>query len=103
MQLDKLTFLDLFVTMGSGADKSIEFNGYNMLILDILHNIYRCIRPEELGKDQSRASRDQLAKLLAEEDRIKASARLTKPTRHSRFGTTLAVNTVSFKHLMQHH
>lgn len=79
--------------MAAGADRSIEFNSYNLLVLDLLHLIYRCIRPEELGKDQSSSSA-KLAQLLADEERGKALSIVNKSSRHSRFGTTLQVRTV---------
>lgn len=84
--------------MAADADRSIGFNSYNMLLLDILHLIYRCIRPQELGKDQERASSDNLAKLLAEEEREKKLSRVGKMSRHSRFGTTITVRTVSLEY-----
>ncbi|CAK9781717.1 hypothetical protein CC85DRAFT_324759 [Cutaneotrichosporon oleaginosum] len=93
VQLDSLEYLSLFITMASEADRSTGFNSYNMLLLDILHLIYRCIRPEELGKDQATASSESLAKLLADEERQKNLSKLGKATRHSRFGTTLAIRT----------
>ncbi|BEI92678.1 uncharacterized protein CcaverHIS019_0503060 [Cutaneotrichosporon cavernicola] len=91
VQLDKLEYLDLFLTMAADSDRSVGFNSYNMLLLDILHLMYRCIRPEELSKDQATASAQDLAKLLADEERQKRLSSMAKSTRHSRFGTTLQV------------
>lgn len=82
--------------MAADTDRSIGFNSYNMLLLDILHLIYRCIQPEELGKDQATASSESLAKLLANEERQKTLSRMGRTSRHSRFGTTLQVRTVSY-------
>ncbi|GMK55868.1 hypothetical protein CspeluHIS016_0209240 [Cutaneotrichosporon spelunceum] len=93
VQLNMLEYLDLFLTMAADSDRSIGFNSYNMLLLDILHLIYRCIRPEELGKDQATASSQSLAKLLADEERQKRLSDVGNNSRHSRFGTTLEVRT----------
>lgn len=95
MQLDKLTYLELFNTLASQADRT-EFNPFNMLILDINQLIFRCIKAEQLVKDPERAPMENLTKLLEGEKRKKAVNTNHRATRHSRFGTTLAARAVSY-------
>lgn len=90
MQLDQLTFLELFLTLASEADKS-EFNSYNVLVLDILHLIFRGVKPYDLAQDQSTAPSASLAKLLDGEQRKKVLSSKKAHSRHSRFGTTIQV------------
>lgn len=97
MQLDKLTYLELFNTLASQADR-MEFNPYNMLVLDCLQLIFRCIKPEQLVKDPERAPVENLTKLLEGEKRQRAITSQHRGSRHSRFGTTLSARAVSFVH-----
>lgn len=53
MQLDKLTYFELFVTLAAGAGRS-EFNAFNTLVLDILHLIFRGVKPRELALDRKK-------------------------------------------------
>ncbi|WVR08981.1 hypothetical protein IAU60_006041 [Kwoniella sp. DSM 27419] len=90
LQLDKLTYFQLILTLASCADKT-DFNPYNVLVLDILHLILRSVKPASLGRDQARAPIENLAKLLDAEKRQKALVSKVGMTRHSRFGTTVSV------------
>jgi len=54
--MDHLTYFQLLLTLASCADKT-EFNQYNVLVLDILHLVFRSVRVPELGQDQARVSR----------------------------------------------
>ncbi|OCF79113.1 topoisomerase 1-associated factor 1 [Kwoniella mangroviensis CBS 8886] len=90
LQLNKLTYSQLLLTLASCADKS-DFNPFNVLVLDILHLIFRSVKPKELGQDQERAPLENLSKLLDAEKRQKALISKVGMTRHSRFGTTVAV------------
>lgn len=96
MQLDKLTYLELFNTLASQADR-MQFNPYNMLVLDCMQLIFRCIKPEQLVKDPERAPVENLAELLEGEKRQRVIALQHKGSRHSRFGTTLSARAVSFR------
>ncbi|KIR40249.1 topoisomerase 1-associated factor 1 [Cryptococcus deuterogattii 99/473] len=91
-QLDSLTYLQLFLSLCSCADKT-DLNPFNVILLDILHLIFRGIRPTELAQDQERIPIDSLAKLLEKEKKQKALNSRVGSTRHSRFGTTIAVKT----------
>jgi len=55
VQMDNLTYFQLLLTLASCADKT-EFNQYNVLVLDILHLVFRSVRVPELGQDQARVS-----------------------------------------------
>ncbi|KAE8543703.1 topoisomerase 1-associated factor 1 [Cryptococcus gattii VGV] len=91
-QLDSLTYLQLFLSLCSCADKT-DLNPFNVILLDILHLIFRGIRPTELAQDQERVPIDGLAKLLEKEKKQKALNSRVGSTRHSRFGTTITVKT----------
>jgi len=52
-QLYKLTYFQLFLTLASLAEQT-QINQYNVLILDILHLVYRGVRPKDLVRDQAR-------------------------------------------------
>ncbi|KAI9636791.1 topoisomerase 1-associated factor 1 [Dioszegia hungarica] len=90
LQLDALTYFKLFLTVASCADKS-DFNNCNVLVLDILHLIFRSVKPKDLIQDQDRAPMHKLANLLDLETRQKSMKSRQGMTRHSRFGTTVAV------------
>ncbi|OXG18463.1 topoisomerase 1-associated factor 1, partial [Cryptococcus neoformans Tu259-1] len=91
-QLDSLTYLQLFLSLASCADKT-DLNPFNVIVLDILHLIFRGIKPTELVQDQKRIPIDSLAKLLEKEKKQKALNSRVGSTRHSRFGTTITVKT----------
>jgi replication fork protection complex subunit Tof1/Swi1 len=107
-----LTYFQLFLTLASLAEQT-QINQYNVLILDILHLVYRGVRPKDLVRDQARVRvtmrsleleadkqgpMDQLASLLEGERKTKALGSKNLSTRHSRFGTTIKVQAVSFRH-----
>lgn len=110
VQLDQLTYFRLLLTLASCADKT-EYNLYNVLVLDILHLVFRSVKARELAQDQDRvgffplrkiwladssqAPIENLTKLLEAEKRQKSQQSRSGMTRHSRFGTTVAVRAVS--------
>ncbi|WVO15560.1 hypothetical protein L204_103220 [Cryptococcus depauperatus] len=85
--LDKLTYLQLFLTLAGAADKT-DLNALNAIVLDILYLIFRGIKASNLAQDQQRAPISSLTNLLEVEFRQKSLAKTTF-TRHSRFGTTI--------------
>jgi replication fork protection complex subunit Tof1/Swi1 len=89
-QLQSSDFLPLLVTLASSSN-SREFNQYNVLVLDIVHLLWRGVSPVELGKDQTVAVRDKLSSLLEKEDLTKTAGSRNTSSRHSRFGATVAV------------
>ncbi len=65
------------------------------MILDILFLAYKGVDPAELVKDRETARKDGLAGLLMEEDRERRMKDRKGVSRHGRFGTTIAVRSVS--------
>ena len=63
VQLDELTYFQLVLTLASSADKS-DFNQYNVLVLDILHLVFRSVKAKDLGQDQARVSAFRLSTLF---------------------------------------
>jgi replication fork protection complex subunit Tof1/Swi1 len=55
VQLDKLTYFQLILTLASSADK-YEFSQFNVMVLDILHLVYRSVNAKDLAKDPNRVS-----------------------------------------------
>jgi replication fork protection complex subunit Tof1/Swi1 len=49
--------------MASLAEKT-DMAQYNVLILDILHLVYRGVRPKDLIKDQARVSTDDWSQAI---------------------------------------
>nr|XP_018259274.1 topoisomerase 1-associated factor 1 [Kwoniella dejecticola CBS 10117]OBR81432.1 topoisomerase 1-associated factor 1 [Kwoniella dejecticola CBS 10117] len=90
LQLNKLTYFQLLLTLASCVDMT-DFNPFNVLVLDVLHLIFRSVKPKDLGQNQDRAPLENLSKLLDAEKRQKALVSKVGMTRHSRFGTTVAV------------
>ncbi|EIW66064.1 hypothetical protein TREMEDRAFT_65909 [Tremella mesenterica DSM 1558] len=90
IQLGQLTYFQLILSLASYGDKT-DFNQYNVLVLDILHLVFRSVRAKDLAQDQARAPIENLSKLLESERRQKALHSKVGMTRHSRFGTTIAV------------
>ncbi|KAK4685899.1 replication fork protection complex subunit TIMELESS/Tof1/Swi1, partial [Tremellales sp. Uapishka_1] len=90
VQLNGLTYFQLLLTLASCADKS-DLNQYNVLVLDILHLIFRSVKAKNLGQDQVRAPVENLKKLLDLETRKKTLHSRSSTSRHSRFGTTVSV------------
>lgn len=56
--------------------------------------VYRSVKVKDLLQDQARAPMDKLTRLLELERRGKAMEQKKGMTRHSRFGTTVAVKAV---------
>lgn len=53
MHLDQLTYFQLVLTLASCADKG-DLNQYNVIVLDILHLIFRSVKVRDLAQDQDR-------------------------------------------------
>lgn len=98
-QLQSSDFLPLLVTLASSSNAR-EFNQYNVLVLDIVHLLWRGVNPSELCKDQKVAVRDKLSSLLEKEDLSKASGTRNTSSRHSRFGATVAVQAGGGRHVI---
>lgn len=89
-QLETSDFLPLLITLASSSNAR-EFNQYNVLILDIVHLLWRGVSPADLCRDQKVVARENLSALLEKEDLGKLSASRNSSSRHSRFGATVSV------------
>lgn len=85
--------LDLLLAMSSQADSS-DYAPWNMVVLDILHLLYRGVRAEELLVPEQKVEQNRLRALLDVEAREQQGQFGLKGSRHSRFGTTIAVQSV---------
>jgi len=85
--------LDLLLAMSSQADSN-DYAPWNMVVLDILHLIYRGVRPDELMVPEGKVEQNRLRQMLDLEAREQESAFGLKGSRHSRFGTTISVQSV---------
>jgi len=85
--------LDLLLAMSSQADSN-DYAPWNMVVLDILHLVYRGVRPEELMVPEGKVEQNRLRQMLDLEARQSENAFGLKGSRHSRFGTTIAVQSV---------
>lgn len=81
---------------------SHEWRPFNCLILDILHLIFRHVKPTDLVVPRGEAAQSRLEALLDREDRSKLEEKRRANTRHSRFGTTVAVKTADKKSYVLH-
>jgi hypothetical protein len=84
--------LDLFLTIASSALDDSFLNRWNCLMLETFYLLFRASKPSSLAENQATQPRRDLAKLLETEERSKREERRKwTSSRHSRFGTTIAV------------
>ncbi|GAA5909890.1 hypothetical protein JCM6882_002043 [Rhodosporidiobolus microsporus] len=94
--------LDLLLAMAAQADAS-DYAPWNMVVLDILHLLYRAVRPEELVVPVGKIESNRLKDLLdLEASQQQHQHGVLKGSRHSRFGTTIAVQSGSGKSYILH-
>ncbi|GAA6000092.1 Tof1p [Rhodotorula paludigena] len=91
--------LDLLLAMSSQADSS-DYAPWNMVVLDILHLLYRGVRAEELLVPEQKVEQNRLRALLDVEAREQQGQFGLKGSRHSRFGTTIAVQSNGKKYIL---
>ncbi|GAA5906718.1 hypothetical protein JCM8208_006366 [Rhodotorula glutinis] len=91
--------LDLLLAMSSQADSN-DYAPWNMVVLDILHLVYRGVRPEELMVPEGKVEQNRLRQMLDLEARQSENAFGLKGSRHSRFGTTIAVQSNGKKYIL---
>lgn len=72
-----------------------DFNEYNVIVLDSMWCLFRGVDARELAQDLKKAPAEGLTKLLDEEENGKRMGRRNGVSRHSRFGTTIALKAVS--------
>ncbi|KAG5637662.1 hypothetical protein H0H81_003683 [Sphagnurus paluster] len=83
--------LQLLLTIATNAAKDPLLNSWNTLVLEILYLLYRGVKPTGLTIDQAKQPTENLQRLLAAEDRTRRELARKATSRHSRFGTTIAV------------
>ncbi|KIJ64730.1 hypothetical protein HYDPIDRAFT_181592 [Hydnomerulius pinastri MD-312] len=83
--------LDLLLTIAANNDQDPLFNASNTLVLEIFYLLFRGIKPSALAVDQTKQPAQNLHRLLAAEDKKKRDIARNATSRHSRFGTTIAV------------
>ncbi|KAJ3893201.1 timeless protein-domain-containing protein [Lentinula edodes] len=83
--------LQLVLTIAANSDNDPLFDSWNTIVLEIIYLSLRGVQPSSLTMDQSKRPADDLHRLLAQEERSKRHSSRQAPTRHSRFGTTIAV------------
>ncbi|KAJ8588043.1 timeless-domain-containing protein [Rhizopogon salebrosus TDB-379] len=83
--------LDLLLTIAANTSNDPLFNASNTLVLEIFYLLFRGVNPHLLAVDQVKQPAQNLHRLLAAEDKQKKGLARNAPSRHSRFGTTIAV------------
>ncbi|KAK0205546.1 timeless protein-domain-containing protein [Desarmillaria ectypa] len=83
---------ELLFTIASNTDNDPLFNTWNTLVLEIFYLLLRGTKPTSLTLDPAKQPQENLRRLLATEDRRKKEIARKASSRHSRFGTTIAVS-----------
>ncbi|KAF5391610.1 hypothetical protein D9757_002428 [Collybiopsis confluens] len=83
--------MQLILTVAANAENDPLFDSWNTLTLEIMYLLFRGVKPSDIAADQDKRPTDDLNRLLAQEEHSKRQTLRQAPTRHSRFGTTIAV------------
>ncbi|SCV67720.1 BQ2448_5331 [Microbotryum intermedium] len=94
VQMHDEGIFDLLVAIAHNSNSS-EYAPWNMVVLDILHLVFRCVRPDELMVASGKITENRLKDLLDLEGKEKKAAARLGNSRHSRFGTTVALKSAS--------
>ncbi|KAM0754978.1 timeless-domain-containing protein [Meredithblackwellia eburnea MCA 4105] len=98
-QLTDEHIFDLLIAIAANSESS-EYASWNMVTLDILHLIFRGVKPAELMVPKDKVTENRLKDLLdSETSKRRAEARKGN-TRHSRFGTTLSLQSNGRKYVL---
>ncbi|CAL1710038.1 unnamed protein product [Somion occarium] len=89
--LSETNTLDLLLTIASNSPGDAMFNSWNTLVLEIFYLLFRGVKPSSLVMDQIKQPAKDLQRLLAVEDSRKRNISRNASSRHSRFGTTIAI------------
>ncbi|KAE9405100.1 timeless-domain-containing protein [Gymnopus androsaceus JB14] len=89
--LSESHILQLILTIAANSDKDPLFDSWNTIVLEVIYLLFRGVQPSSLALDQSKRPADDLQRLLVQEERSKRQTLRQAATRHSRFGTTIAV------------
>ncbi|KZO99089.1 timeless-domain-containing protein [Calocera viscosa TUFC12733] len=87
-------FLDVLATLTSNADTPVA-NAYSSVMLEIWYLMYRGVPAAKLTLPSAQRPKEELRSLLDTEGALKRGQ--TKATRHSRFGTAIAVTAMNGK------
>lgn len=108
-ELSAANFLEFLLTISSNSEKDPWLTGWNTVTLEILYLFYRGVSPTSLSTKQTdvrslstnivrnpnilpiQQPREKLKQLLSTESRLRREAYSNPSTRHSRFGTTIAI------------
>ncbi|KAF8624656.1 hypothetical protein AX17_006987 [Amanita inopinata Kibby_2008] len=97
MALDETHVLRLLLTVAANADGDKMFENWNTLVLEIVYLLVRGVKPADLAMDQAKQPGATLHRLLAAEERTRRDTLRKASSRHSHFGTTIAVTLNSKK------
>lgn len=106
--LSEANVLPLLLTIAANTENDSLLNGWNTLILEIFYLLFRGVKPGSLIQDQAKVGylfssfvklliieiqqpAENLQRLLAMEDRTRRDLSRKATSRHSRFGTTIAI------------
>ncbi|GAA5903525.1 Tof1p [Sporobolomyces salmoneus] len=101
VQLESENILQLLLAMAAQAD-STDYAPWNMVVLDILHLVFRGVKPDELMVPVQKIEGNRLRDMLDLEARQTNDLFGLKGSRHSRFGTTIAVKSGDGKKYILH-
>ncbi|GAA5880461.1 hypothetical protein JCM16303_005390 [Sporobolomyces ruberrimus] len=101
VQLESENILQLLLAMAAQAD-STDYAPWNMVVLDILHLVFRGVRPDELMVPVQKIEGNRLRDMLDLEAKQTNNLFGLKGSRHSRFGTTIAVQSGDGKKYILH-
>ncbi|KAG6872642.1 hypothetical protein C0995_008073 [Termitomyces sp. Mi166 len=83
--------LQLLLTIAANTNNDPLLNSWNTLVLEIFYLLFRGVKPATLSHDQAKQPTETLQRLLAVEERTRRELARKTNSRHSRFGTTIAV------------
>ncbi|KAF4603011.1 Topoisomerase 1-associated factor 1 [Pleurotus pulmonarius] len=91
LTLQDTNILALLVTIAANSTNDPMFTDLNALVLEIFYLLLRGVRPSALSLDQAKQPKENLHRLLAAEAQNRKAVARMASSRHSRFGTTIAV------------
>ncbi|KAF7439837.1 Topoisomerase 1-associated factor 1 [Pleurotus ostreatus] len=91
LMLQDTNILALLVTIAANSTNDPMFTDLNALVLEIFYLLLRGVKPSALTLDQAKQPKENLHRLLAAEAQNRKAVARMASSRHSRFGTTIAV------------
>ncbi|KAG6865098.1 hypothetical protein C0991_005153 [Blastosporella zonata] len=89
--LSETHILELLLTIAANTAQDPLLTSWNTLVLEIFYLLFRGVQPSTLTNDQAKQPTETLHRLLAAEERTRKELARKVNSRHSRFGTTIAV------------